>query len=137
MSSPAFTALTNPNLSNTAMNDEALINSKKSLRFADVGINLGDPVFQGIYHGKKAHDDDLDDVLQRAVDVGCVKMMVTGSDLTESRKAVKMAEKYRQSVSLYRKFCSVPASSYFGLFLCFLMNLFLSFYKIIAILEFY
>ncbi|MCJ1226703.1 TatD DNase [Toensbergia leucococca] len=60
-----------------------------------VGINLGDPIFRGIYHGKKVHDDDLDDVLQRAIDVGCVKFMVTGSDLDESRKAVKMAEEHR------------------------------------------
>ena len=65
------------------------------LRFADVGANLGDPIFRGIYHGKKAHEDDLADVLQRALDVGCVKMMVTGSDLEESRKAVQLAEKYR------------------------------------------
>jgi Tat protein secretion system quality control protein TatD with DNase activity len=62
-----------------------------------VGINLGDPIFRGIYHGKKAHDDDLQDVLQRAVDVGCTKLMVTGSDLTESRKAVQLARDHRTS----------------------------------------
>jgi TatD DNase family protein len=39
----------------------------------------------------KAHDDDLEDVLQRAVEVGC-KVMVTGSDLEESRKAVQLAK---------------------------------------------
>ncbi|MCJ1364761.1 hypothetical protein MMC16_003877 [Acarospora aff. strigata] len=64
----------------------------KRLRYADVGINLSDPIYRGIYHGKKAHDDDLEDVLQRAVDVGCTKMMVTGSDLEESRKAVQIAK---------------------------------------------
>lgn len=64
-----------------------------------MGINLGDPVFRGIHHGKKAHEDDLDDVLQRAVDVGCVKMMITGSDLNESKKAVQMAKEHRESIS--------------------------------------
>jgi len=60
-----------------------------------VGINLGDPIFRGVYHGKKAHDDDLDDVLQRAVEAGCIKFMVTGSDLEESKKAVQMAKENR------------------------------------------
>lgn len=68
------------------------------LKYVDIGINLGDSVFQGIYHGKKAHECDLKDVIQRATAVGCVKMMVTGSDLKESRKAVKLAEDYRTSV---------------------------------------
>lgn len=60
-----------------------------------VGINLGDPVFQGIYHEKQAHENDLDDVVKRALDVGCTKMMVTGSDLKESRHAVEIASRYR------------------------------------------
>ncbi|KAA6410550.1 MAG: deoxyribonuclease tatD [Lasallia pustulata] len=66
----------------------------KKRRYADVGINLGDAIFRGIYHGKQAHEDDLEGVLQRAVDAGCVKLMVTGSDLEESKKAVKMAEEH-------------------------------------------
>ena len=61
-----------------------------------MGINLGDPVFRGIYHEKQAHEDDLDDVVQRAVDAGCVKMMVTGSDLKESTHAVDVAKRYRK-----------------------------------------
>ena len=61
-----------------------------------VGINLGDPIFRGVYHGKQVHEDDLNDVLQRAVDAGCVKLMVTGSDLEESKKAVKMAGEHRR-----------------------------------------
>jgi TatD DNase family protein len=60
-----------------------------------MGINLGDPVFKGVYHGKQAHEDDLKDVVQRAVDVGCEKMMVTGSDLKESARAIELAQEYR------------------------------------------
>ena len=62
-----------------------------------MGINLGDPVFRGIYHGKRAHEDDLQDVVQRALEAGCEKMMVTGSDLKESAHAIELAEKYRRS----------------------------------------
>ena len=64
------------------------------LKFADVGINLSDPTFRGTYHGKQAHKDDTKYVLQRAVDAGCIKFMVTGSSLVESRKAIALAEEH-------------------------------------------
>ena len=60
-----------------------------------VGINLSDPVYRGEYHGKKAHDEDLEDVIDRAEKAGCVKFLVTGSDLVESTHAVAIAMKYR------------------------------------------
>lgn len=67
--------------------------------FIQVGINLGDPVYRGIYHGKEAHKDDLDEVLQRAVEAGCLKLMVTGSDLVESQNAIKIAREHRMCSS--------------------------------------
>ena len=63
-----------------------------------MGVNLSDPVFRGIYHGKRAHDDDLEQVVQRALDVGCQKMMVTGSSLVESQHAVDLAKQYGPSI---------------------------------------
>jgi TatD DNase family protein len=68
-----------------------------------VGINLGDPVFRGQYHGKQAHEDDLEGVVQRALDVGCTKLMVTGSNLKESHHAVDLAKHYRMMCP-----CHVP-----------------------------
>ncbi|KAF2004929.1 deoxyribonuclease tatD [Amniculicola lignicola CBS 123094] len=62
------------------------------LRYVDIGINLGDPVFRGKYHGTQRHEDDFNDVLQRALDVGCKKFMITGSDLEESKHAIEIAE---------------------------------------------
>lgn len=59
-----------------------------------MGINLTDPVFRGEYYGKQHHDDDTEHVLQRAIDIGCTKFMITGSDLKESKKAIELAEKY-------------------------------------------
>ncbi|KAI9852971.1 MAG: hypothetical protein M1824_001642 [Vezdaea acicularis] len=76
---------------------EALTLEKKPLRYADVGINLTDPVYRGFYHGrrgKRSHDDDFAEVLTRARLAGCTKLMVTGSDLHESRDAVKLAQDY-------------------------------------------
>ncbi|KAL4798855.1 hypothetical protein BDV19DRAFT_402164 [Aspergillus venezuelensis] len=65
-----------------------------TIRYVDIGINLSDPVFKGNYHGKQVHDDDMDDIVQRAKDVGCQKFMVTGSDLEESKRAIEIAQKY-------------------------------------------
>ncbi|EAU34598.1 conserved hypothetical protein [Aspergillus terreus NIH2624] len=66
----------------------------KPLRYVDIGINLSDPVFRGNYHGKQVHDDDMDDIVERAREVGCQKFMVTGSDLVESQRAVEISQKY-------------------------------------------
>ena len=65
--------------------------------FTQVGINLGDPVFRGNYRDKQVHEDDLQDVINRALDAGCQKFMVTGSDLEESRHAVQLARDHRMS----------------------------------------
>ncbi|KAI9697054.1 MAG: hypothetical protein M1836_005015 [Candelina mexicana] len=59
-----------------------------------IGINLTDPTFQGIYHDKRAHPDDLTSIIQRAQDAGCQKLIVTGSDLEQSKKALQLAEEY-------------------------------------------
>ncbi|KAF2101075.1 putative hydrolase [Rhizodiscina lignyota] len=78
----------------SAATENGVDTPKKKLRYVDIGINLGDPVFRGKYHGKQAHTDDFSDVLQRARDAGCQKLMVTGSDLKESIHAVQIAEQH-------------------------------------------
>lgn len=55
---------------------------------------MSDPIFRGVHHGKKAHEDDLSNVIQRAIEAGVRKMMVTGSDLNESKKAIQLAQDY-------------------------------------------
>lgn len=39
----------------------------------------------------------MDDIIQRARDVGCEKFMVTGSDLEESRRVIELSRKYCES----------------------------------------
>ncbi|PNS14013.1 hypothetical protein CAC42_6526 [Sphaceloma murrayae] len=68
--------------------------STTSLKYADIGINLSDPIYRGVHHGKKAHDDDLSYVIERAVRSGCQKLMITGSDLKESEKAIGIAKDF-------------------------------------------
>ena len=54
-------------------------------------------MFRGFYHEKCIHEDDLKHVIERATEVGCCKMMVTGSDLIESKKAVELASEQGKS----------------------------------------
>lgn len=65
--------------------------SGKLLKFIDIGVNLTDPVFRGIYHGKSKHVDDFPAVLKRSFDVGMQKMFVTGGSLKDSKEALQLA----------------------------------------------
>ncbi|KZV83150.1 Mg-dependent DNase [Exidia glandulosa HHB12029] len=57
-------------------------------------VNLTDPVFRGIYHGHKKHDDDMHAVLERAQNAGVKSMIITGTSLSESREAVRLAKEF-------------------------------------------
>ena len=63
-----------------------------------IGINLADPIFRGKHHGTQRHPDDLSAVVSRSQEVGCTKLIVTGSDFTSSREALEIAKEYRTCV---------------------------------------
>ncbi|ENH68495.1 Deoxyribonuclease Tat-D [Fusarium oxysporum f. sp. cubense race 1] len=67
-------------------------------RYIDIGINLTDPIFRGKYHGKERHPDDLDAIIGRAREVGCTQLIVTGSDLGNSRDALTLAREYAGTI---------------------------------------
>ncbi|AEO71093.1 uncharacterized protein THITE_2123120 [Thermothielavioides terrestris NRRL 8126] len=67
-------------------------------RYIDIGINLADPIFRGRYHGKSKHPDDLKAVVGRAVEVGCTKLIVTGSSFKSTRDALKLAREFPGTV---------------------------------------
>lgn len=63
-----------------------------------IGINLADPIFRGVYNGKQRHDDDLNGLVDRARQVGCTKLIVTGSSFRTSRDALALAKDYPGTV---------------------------------------
>eukprot|EP00796_Vickermania_ingenoplastis_P002478 gene2478-1548_t len=61
-------------------------------KLVDIGVNLTDPMFRGVYHGKEKHKPDIDAVLQRAVQAGVHSLIITGVTVDESRKAVDLCQ---------------------------------------------
>lgn len=61
-----------------------------ALRMIDIGANMTDPVFHGVYRTKQAHPDDYVDVLKRAYDIGVEKIVITGGSLSDSKKALDL-----------------------------------------------
>ncbi|KAG0730563.1 putative deoxyribonuclease TATDN1 [Chionoecetes opilio] len=61
-------------------------------RFIDIGANLTDEMYQGIYHGSKKHEADLSHVLKRAWEAGLSKMVITGTSLSDSKAALELAK---------------------------------------------
>jgi len=62
------------------------------MKFIDIGANLTDTMYNGEYNGSSKHPPDLEAVLERAKTAGVVKMMVTGGNLEESKKAIELAK---------------------------------------------
>lgn len=61
-------------------------------------------MYMGVYNGSKRHEPDLSQVLKRAWEAGLQKIIVTGGNLEESKKALEIAQtdglKFRKAFKL-------------------------------------
>jgi TatD DNase family protein len=62
--------------------------STHTLRFIDIGANLTDAVFHGLYRGSRKHADDFAQVLQRAWAAGMQRIVITAGTLADVHKAL-------------------------------------------------
>ncbi|GMM28442.1 3'-5'-exodeoxyribonuclease [Martiniozyma asiatica (nom. inval.)] len=61
------------------------------MAFYDVGVNITDSMFHGVYHGRPKHASDYKNVLQRAKRFHVEKILLTGSSLEESKRTLDLA----------------------------------------------
>lgn len=59
--------------------------------YYDIGLNLTDGMYRGVYNGKQYHGPDLGAVLDRGFERGVRAALLTGSSLVESREAIELA----------------------------------------------
>ncbi|WVQ79419.1 hypothetical protein IAT38_001516 [Cryptococcus sp. DSM 104549] len=64
------------------------------MRFADIAVNLTDPMYTGVYRGRSRHASDLSQVVERARSAGVERILITGTSLQEVKDALKLAEEY-------------------------------------------
>jgi TatD DNase family protein len=57
-------------------------------------VNLTDPQFEGTYHGRQKHSSDLEAVVSRAKGKGVERILITGTSLEESRRALDLARRF-------------------------------------------
>ncbi|XP_011691122.1 PREDICTED: putative deoxyribonuclease TATDN1 [Wasmannia auropunctata] len=60
-------------------------------KFIDIGANLTDSMYQGVYHGSQKHQPDLDKVLERSWKNNLSKIIITAGSVEESKKALEIA----------------------------------------------
>jgi TatD DNase family protein len=59
-----------------------------SPKYVDIGANLLDPMFSGVYNGKERHPGDLSKVLERAFESGIDRLIVTSGSVEEATSAL-------------------------------------------------
>ncbi|KAK4700064.1 TatD DNase family protein, partial [Phenoliferia sp. Uapishka_3] len=67
-------------------------NKQPPPRLIDIGSNLSDPVFRGVYREKRVHANDWLDIVERARNAGVVGQILTGDCLAGSKESLELAK---------------------------------------------
>uniref|UniRef100_A0A3Q3FCH0 Deoxyribonuclease TATDN1 n=1 Tax=Kryptolebias marmoratus TaxID=37003 RepID=A0A3Q3FCH0_KRYMA len=71
-----------------------------------VGVNLTDPMFRGLYRGKQKHDDDFDQIIDRALKIGVEKVRRTLSTLVSAHLLTQHSNEFYCTVGCHPTRCS-------------------------------
>ena len=66
---------------------------KPKYQFFDIAANMCDEEFQGIYHDKKYHESDIDEVLERAKKIGVTKFLFSSGSLEDTKISYELSQK--------------------------------------------
>lgn len=66
---------------------------KNTYKLFDIAANLCDEKFQGVYNGKKFHEDDTDEVIERAREYGVEKMLFASGSIEDLHLSFKLTQK--------------------------------------------
>ena len=77
------------------------ISRRKMSKYFDIGANLTDPVFNGIYRGKEKHPDDFEAIMSRAKEIGMKGYLVTGGTLEGTFKKLDFSVQF---ILIFRSF---------------------------------
>ncbi|XP_065661857.1 deoxyribonuclease TATDN1 [Hydra vulgaris] len=72
-----------------------------SFQLIDIGANLTDSMYKGLYNGRKYHEEDLNDVLSRAKENGVNRSIITVGHLEDVNPALDLCK------STTNLFCTV------------------------------
>ncbi|KAF9894803.1 hypothetical protein FE257_004424 [Aspergillus nanangensis] len=72
----------------------------QNLRFADVAVTFTADQFQGVYRGKQYHKSDFADVLKRAQEYGCEKVMLTTMTLEGAHENLKAVREFPKTCTM-------------------------------------
>ena len=76
----------------------------QNVRLFDIAANLADGQFKGKYFGKKYHDSDFDEVIERCNENGVDKLLIVGGyieDTLECEELIKESETYWTTVGVH------------------------------------
>lgn len=70
-----------------------------ALRLCDIGVNILDDMFAGIYHSKHCHQDDRNLVLERAKALGIDSIICTATSIEESKESISLCRTFNAKYS--------------------------------------
>ena len=64
--------------------------------FCDIGLNICDDMFKGVYNGKQRHENDSNMVFERARSMGVSRFILTAGTIEDSRWTLDFTRKMKE-----------------------------------------